>query len=249
LAQRFKNEKYVVKMSRSGLSLLIGWLTEGSSGEGTGAGLGFSGETGKRGRSATLGVVNNHLRFDGESIHFPRDHPTYHESTVTIASSTAATPNSWEESTGLLSSLIPQNKNATTTLVDPRAFNASAGQLKLGPVPLSEDFQTAIKEQAMVDRELSTSYDFNYNIQPTVPGTVAPTTTELLPHPPTFKTLDVRREVERVRDERKRIRLEPSTLTAVGVNSPAAATYRASALPSVCVYTLHDVPEGYEFTL
>ncbi|KAF9787257.1 TFIID and SAGA subunit [Thelephora terrestris] len=227
LAQRFKSEKYVVKMSRSGLSLLIGWLTEGSSGEGTGAGIGFSGETGKRGRSATLGVVNNHLRFD-----------------VTTANSTAVTPNSWEESTGLLSSLIPQNKSATTTLVDPRAFNASAGQLKLGPAPLSEDFQTAIKEQAMMDRELSTSYDFNYNIQPTVPGTIAPTTTELLPHPPTFKTLDVRREVERVRDERKRIRLEPSTLTAVGVNSPAAATYRASALPSVCIYTLHDVPEG-----
>jgi hypothetical protein len=66
LAQRFKSEKYVVKMSRSGLSLLIGWLTEGSSGEGTGAGIGFSGETGKRGRSATLGVVNNHLRFDGK---------------------------------------------------------------------------------------------------------------------------------------------------------------------------------------
>ena len=58
----------MVKMSRSGLSLLIGWLTEGSSGEGTGAGIGFSGETGKRGRSATLGVVNNHLRFDGKYI-------------------------------------------------------------------------------------------------------------------------------------------------------------------------------------
>ena len=73
LAQRFKNEKYVVKMSRSGLSLLIGWLTEGSSGEGTGAGIGFSGETGKRGRSATLGVVNNHLRFDGKCLRFPRE--------------------------------------------------------------------------------------------------------------------------------------------------------------------------------
>ena len=56
----------MVKMSRSGLSLLIGWLTEGFSGEGTGTGIGFSGETGKRGRSATLGVVNNHLRFDGK---------------------------------------------------------------------------------------------------------------------------------------------------------------------------------------
>ena len=145
-----------------------------------------------------------------------------------------------------MSSLIPQSKGAAATLVDPRAFNASAGQLRLGPAPLSEEFQTAIKEQAMVDRELSTSYDFNYNIQPTVPGTIAPTTAELLPYPPTFKTFDVRREVERVRDERKRIRLEPSALTAVGVNSPAAATYRAAALPSVCIYSLHDVPEGYD---
>jgi len=103
----------------------------------------------------------------------------------------------------------------------------------------------------MVDRELSTSYDFNYIIQQTVPGTIAPTTAELLPYPPTFKTLDVRREVERVRDERKRIRLEPSNLTAVGVNSPAAATYsiRTSALPSVCIYSLHDVPEGYDLYL
>ena len=75
LAQRFKNEKYVVKMSRSGLSLLIGWLTEGSSGEGTGAGIGFSGETGKRGRSATLGVVNNHLRFDGKCTCLFCEHP------------------------------------------------------------------------------------------------------------------------------------------------------------------------------
>ena len=74
LAQRFKNEKYVAKMSRSGLSLLIGWLTEGSSGEGTGTGIGFSGETGKRGRSAILGVVNNHLRFDGKYIHLSRDY-------------------------------------------------------------------------------------------------------------------------------------------------------------------------------
>jgi len=75
LAQQFKNEKYVVKMSRSGLSLLIGWLTEGFSGEGTGAGIGFSGETGKRGRSATLGVVNNHLRFDGKYTRPFRTHP------------------------------------------------------------------------------------------------------------------------------------------------------------------------------
>ena len=66
LAQRFRNEKYAIRMSRSGFSLLIGWLTEGFGGEGVGAGTGFSGERGKRGRAAVMRVVNNHLRFDGK---------------------------------------------------------------------------------------------------------------------------------------------------------------------------------------
>lgn len=66
LAQRFRNEKYVIRMSRSGFGLLIGWLTEGIGGEGSGVGEGFSGEKGKRGRATVLQVVNNHLRFDGK---------------------------------------------------------------------------------------------------------------------------------------------------------------------------------------
>lgn len=65
LAHRFRNVKYTVRMSRSGFDLLVGWLTEGVGGEATGAGGGFSGERGKRGRAAVMRVVNNHLRFDG----------------------------------------------------------------------------------------------------------------------------------------------------------------------------------------
>jgi transcription initiation factor TFIID subunit 5 len=69
LAQRFRDNKYTVRMSRSGFGLLVGWLTEGMGGEVTGAGTGFSGEKGKRGRSAVMRVVNNHLRFDGMSCY------------------------------------------------------------------------------------------------------------------------------------------------------------------------------------
>ena len=65
LAQRFRNEKYAIRMSRSGFSLLVGWLTEGFGGEALGSGDSFIGEQGKRGRSAVMRVVNNHLRFDG----------------------------------------------------------------------------------------------------------------------------------------------------------------------------------------
>lgn len=47
--------------------MLVGWLTEGVGGEGSGAGDGFSGERGKRGRAAIMRVVNNHLKFDGKA--------------------------------------------------------------------------------------------------------------------------------------------------------------------------------------
>jgi transcription initiation factor TFIID subunit 5 len=66
IAQQFRNEKYTVRMSRSGFALLLGWLTEGIGGEAPGAGDGFFGEKGRRGRAAVMRVVNNHLRFDGE---------------------------------------------------------------------------------------------------------------------------------------------------------------------------------------
>jgi hypothetical protein len=53
-------------MTRSGFALLLGWLTEGVGGEAPGAGDGFFGEKGRRGRAAVMRVVNNHLRFDGK---------------------------------------------------------------------------------------------------------------------------------------------------------------------------------------
>jgi transcription initiation factor TFIID subunit 5 len=143
-----------------------------------------------------------------------------------------------------MSSLIPQNQNSTAVVTDVHSFNASNGQLKLGPAPYSEELQNAIKEQAMIDRDLTTSYDVSFSLLQAVPGTTQPTISDLPPHPPTFKTIDVKREVEKVRDERKRIRLDPSVLTAAGASSGAAAAVRAHALPSVCAYTLHDVPEG-----
>jgi transcription initiation factor TFIID subunit 5 len=169
------------------------------------------------------------------------------QTTVTSSSSTAISPNSWEESTGLLSSLIPQNKNSTAVVTDIHSFNASNGLLKLGPAPFSDELQSAIKDQAMVDRDITTPYDVSFSLPQVVPGTTSPSILDLPPHPPTFKTVDVRREVEKVRDERKRIRLDPSVLTTPGVSPGAGAIVRAHALPSVCAYTLHDVPEGSVF--
>ncbi|TFK56981.1 TFIID and SAGA subunit [Heliocybe sulcata] len=232
LAQRFQNEKYTIRMSRSGFDLLIGWLTEGIGGEGMGTGDGFSGEKGKRGRSAVMRVVNNHLKFD-----------------VTASSATAVSPTAWEENTGLLSSLIPRANGATSTATGAQAFNSAQGELKLGQVPMPEELRAEVerelRQKAAIENDHNgIQYDVHYLRAQQVPGLVTPSESDLLPHPPTFKTIDVVREAEKIRDWRKKIRLEAAALKDLEENSPQAAATRARALPSVCCYTIHDVPEG-----
>ncbi len=109
---------------------------------------------------------------------------------------------------------------------------------------LKAETERVLREQAMLDRDISAQYDVPYTKPLIAPGLTVPTEADLLPRPPTFKSIDVEREVGIVRDARKRIRLEPSNLTNVDANSPQASTLRAKALPSVCAYTLHDVAEG-----
>ena len=113
------------------------------------------------------------------------------------------------------------------------------------PDDLRQEAERILREQAMVDRDMTVTYDLSIARPPMAPGMIAPTNADLLPHPPSFKTIDIEREISAVRDARKRIRLEPSVLTGIDPDSPQATGLRARALPSICAYTLHDVPEGY----
>lgn len=144
--------------------------------------------------------------------------------------------------------MIPQANGSSASLTNPQAFNTSKGELKLGPAPVSEELhaetERVLREQAMVERDPAAQFDFHYSRPAPVAGVVAPSENDLPPHPPSFKTIDVRREVEKVRDARKRIRLEPSALAGVDLNSAQAGAARARALPSICAYTLHNVAEG-----
>ena len=157
-------------------------------------------------------------------------------------------PGAWEDSTGLLSSLIPQAAGAAK-LTDPNAYNLMKGEVKLGPAPMNEELRTEaermLREHAMLERDPTAGqYDTQLTRPQPLPGMTAPTEFELLPQPPAFKTIDVDREVSAVKDIRKRIRLEPSLLSNVDLNSPQANTLRARALPSICAYTMHNVQEG-----
>lgn len=161
---------------------------------------------------------------------------------MTSSNPTTVPAGDWEESTGLLASLIPQD-GSISKLTSPNAFNLSKGDLKLGPAPISDELRAeterSLREQSMLDRDPASQYDTQMTRPQPLPGIIAPSESDLLPHPPTFKTIDVEREVSAVRDARKRIRFDTS-----GLGSLDSNTARAKALPSICAYTLHDVPEG-----
>lgn len=94
----------------------------------------------------------------------------------------------------------------------------------------------------------------------TTNGLLNPTTTDLPPFPPSFRTLDIKREVELVRAARKRIRLGPEAYEAstaagggnsgkgkasaagVGVGGTIGAG-EAVGKPSVLLCTVHDAGE------
>ncbi|CAE6383066.1 unnamed protein product [Rhizoctonia solani] len=227
LATRFRTEKYVVRMTRSGFGLLLGWLTEGVGGEAPGAGEGFGGDRSRRARMAVMHVINAHLQFD-----------------LTTAAATSVSSLTLEESTGLVSSLIPTAPTADGAASRTSSFHLAQNPLKLGPAPLSQSLQEEteriLNEEGVQQRPVTS-----------VPGLVAPAQGDLLPQPPTFRMADVKREVEKVRDARKRIRLDPNVLgpdageiVGIGGAERFSAAQRSGALPSVCAFTVHDAMDG-----
>jgi transcription initiation factor TFIID subunit 5 len=116
--------------------------------------------------------------------------------------------------------------------------------LKLGPAPLTqalqEETERILNEEGVQQRPVTT-----------VPGLISPAQGDLLPQPPTFRMADVKREVEKVRDARKRIRLDPNVLgpdagetMGIGGAERFTAAQRSGALPSVCAFTVHDAMDG-----
>lgn len=66
---------------------------------------------------------------------------------------------------------------------------------------------------------------------------VSPQTSETLPYPANMRSIDVAREVERVREGRKRIKLGGE---AFYLTNGAEPSVTGAAKPSVCIFTLHD---------
>lgn len=238
-AARWRRERYIVKMTRRGWSLLLGWLQGGSQGL-----LGHTtqaGEQAERGREKMLGIINERVRVD---VVDPKLAP----------------------SARLLSGGGLESELATDAAAGPASTSALPPPLKLGPMPidpkLSKEVQRTLQAQGIAktqqeaemqiegaaasssslgDASIATSGS-TYAIPPVNQA-------DLPPYPPSFRTIDVKREVEKVKEARKRIRLGPvpsagqdgklSVATLGGVASQAKYN-----LPSVCMFTLHDTADS-----
>jgi transcription initiation factor TFIID subunit 5 len=111
--------------------------------------------------------------------------------------------------------------------------------LKLGQHPRDP------KLEKEVDRVLRETGDEPSPPQRAQPGITPPTREDGPPLPPSFRVADVKREVERIREARKRIRLGPEAYAGPEVmlashhEMPKDAKFSA-AKPSVCLFTMHD---------
>ncbi|KAB5588383.1 NADPH oxidase isoform 1 [Ceratobasidium theobromae] len=138
--------------------------------------------------------------------------------------------------------LAAQDNNLSTSTTS--ALHLAQSPLKLGPAPLTQALQEEIKR--ILNKEGVQECPMT-----SVSGLISPAQGELLPQPPTFRMADVKREVKKVRDAGKQIRLDPNVLgpdagEAVGIGGVERfmAAQRNGMLPSVCTFTVHDTMDG-----
>ncbi|WFD32322.1 Transcription initiation factor TFIID subunit 5 [Malassezia sp. CBS 17886] len=308
VAQRFRNERYVLKMSPNVFGLLIGWLTDGASPVGFGTLDDISLvdnmlEPSRRGREAMLKIINERMRLQVvRSSAFQLSSAELEEGTGL----TGAGPNYALPTHSLAPSRYhPALQAPVVSEADITSdFNARAAgpQLKLHPrVPLADDLRDEVEHVLREEQlQLQRSGVADTKAAPQAPpdagegaspapdaarsprassvrsestpglregsvadepmdplpqpaasaGLQAPTLSDLPPQPTQYRTVDLLREVERVRDARKCLRLDPS-LPREAASSDAAkgaggwpGVPRTAGLPSVCMYTYYDAEDG-----
>lgn len=289
LAQRFRTERYVLKMSPNVFGLLIGWLTDGTSP------VGFSSlespvfidnmlEPSRRGREAMLKIINERCRIQVlRSAMFQLDPLELEEGTgLTGVGPSFFLPSGSKQHTALDAAVVSES-DATAD------FNARAAgpQLKLHPrIPLQEDLKDEVDHVLREKQQMSSDKldapmaeepkDTNSPPNGGAPGPsspvserrsasvapdehaerdepsdlLGPTLADLPPQPSMFRTVDLLREVERVRDARKCLRIDPKLApepaTAGDAKPPSEweGVPRTVGLPSVCMYTYYDAEDG-----
>lgn len=252
-------------MSSTVFSLLLGWLTDGG-GPAGGAGLadGVRGEGSpdqdRRGREAILKILNDRCRIQVLSMKAQEITSARLEEGTGL---TGAGPSFSSRSTKsrqypALDSAVVSERDAVSD------YNTAAAGPKLklgGKIPLSEKLQAEVEKEAKAEEAKEGTSSATQQTDKT--KTVQPEYADLPPQAPIYRTMDIEREVARLRDARKALLFDlsmngnssgslagPSFVNGGrdtslnGVEGEGAKAARVAALPSVCAYTYHDANDG-----
>ncbi|KAK4693020.1 transcription initiation factor TFIID subunit 5, partial [Phenoliferia sp. Uapishka_3] len=249
-ATRWRQERYAVRLSERGWGLLLGWLQGG----------GLQGNiegTEARGRDRVLAIINERVKVDalaGPPARTATDHGLISDFNrrprvldelklgpapldPKLAREVQRVVSAEEASSSALPTL--PSASASTSITQPTEPTASSSTTAPAPP------QTSTTEQ---NKDTATPTD------PTAPTPlISPFPSELPPYPSTLRTIDVAREVEKVREARKRIKLGAEAFGNGAVGMGLGATTMAggkegkdgeAAKPSVCLFTIHDAGES-----
>lgn len=197
-------------MTPRGKGLLLGWLQSGSMASGRHA----DAET--KGRDKITQVLNRSIVIDGA-----RCFPALDMGTDTRAELQPGTP------------VTPFDHGFEDDLLQPRA----SGTLPIGVPPVDAKLaREAVRVYNEKAKDPLTEDAVNADIKPDL---AAPSKERLPPAPATMRQVDIEREVGKLKEARKRIRLGPEAF-AVDQGTISKGT---SAKPSVCLFTVHDARE------
>ncbi|GAA6032360.1 hypothetical protein JCM8097_008136 [Rhodosporidiobolus ruineniae] len=281
VALRWRQERYHVRLSERGWGLLLGWLQ--------GGGLAGSTEgTEGRGRDRVLAIINERVKVDAvPGPPLPTSLTSHGLATDYAALQSGSLPPGLTTSTEGLPDLKlgqapvnPQLEREVRRVIRDEegedADGAAAAEgAAAGGAPKTEggngdatmasaagEGESGEGGEAKKPSTAGGEEDVkSAPAAPSGPTLLAPFPAELPPYPSTFRTLDVQREVELVREARKRIRLGAEAFKPEGALVVTAASVggegkkgegeggreerrRAIGRPSVCLFTVHDAGDS-----
>ncbi|GAA5934712.1 transcription initiation factor TFIID subunit 5 [Sporobolomyces koalae] len=270
---RWRQERYHVRLSERGWGLVLGWLQ--------GGGLAGSVEgTEGRGRDRVLAIINERVKVDAVSgPPLPSSSRTHGLASEYSSLRSNGLPPPAHLPQGAVPPNDPQSATNSTPAVE-------GERLKLGPAPMNPLLEKEVKrklgdleseftpkqdplellrtQHAAAESAKEDSKSIHDSVLPTL---LSPFPSDLPPYPNSIRTIDVQREVELVREARKRIRLgaeayypQDQNLGTVNGGQVGAGLLsngaegkndkkreeRAKKIgkPSVCLFTIHDAGDS-----
>ncbi|KAG0152568.1 hypothetical protein CROQUDRAFT_667391 [Cronartium quercuum f. sp. fusiforme G11] len=232
IIQRWRNERYLIKISERAKNLLMAWLQTDS----------LNGDSDEsRAKDRMTSTINERVKVEYTNASMLSQFQSGLESEISNSNNNNNYNGNLQA--GLESDFNLNHSNNENNQI------SNDYQLKLGPVPKDPKLMKEVERIISTEEKKSTEDNQDTIMTDgTLPNKssdeplnknnlLEPTVNDLLPYPNNFRTLDLMREVELVREARKRIKLGPEAFNNGGSGSEKKLEVWK---PSVCAFTIHD---------